>query len=212
MKSDEFLTLIMREKCSAIIRASNQKVAGSAMEAAVRGGFKVIEFTLTVPGAIELISDFSKREGLAVGAGTVLTVEDARKSVIAGASFLVSPVVDEVVIREATNLGVVAMPGTSTPTEMLLAHKAGAQLQKLFPAPAGGPAFISSVLAPLPFLRIVPTNGIDEHNAADYLQAGAFAVGFVKALFTPEDLRDERYDRIEERARKLRAAVLGPEQ
>jgi Entner-Doudoroff aldolase len=207
MKSEEFLTFLSKEKASAIIRASNQKVAASAMEAAVRGGFRIIEFTLTVPGAIELIADFSKREGLAVGAGTVLTVDDARRSVKAGASFLVSPVVDETVIREASNLGVAAMPGTYTPTEMLLAHHAGAQLQKLFPAPAGGPAFVASVLAPLPFLKIVPTNGIDENNAAEYLKAGCFGVGFVKALFTPEDLRDERYDRIEERAKKLKASV-----
>jgi Entner-Doudoroff aldolase len=177
------------------------------MEAAVRGGFRIIEFTLTVPGAIELIQEFSKRTELAVGAGTVLTVEEARKSVEAGASFLVSPVVDEAVIREANELGVVAMPGTSTPTEMLFAHRAGAQLQKVFPAPAGGPAFISSVLAPLPFLKLVPTNGIDETNAADYLNAGAFGVGFVKALFTQEDLRDERYDRIEEKARKLKSSL-----
>ena len=207
MKSEELLSLLSKEKCSAIIRASTKKVAASAMEAAVRGGFRIIEFTLTVPGAIELIAEFSKREDLAVGAGTVLTVDDARRSVDAGASFLVSPVVDVDVIQEASKLGVVAMPGTSTPTEMLLAHRAGAQLQKLFPAPAGGSAFVSSVLAPLPFLKIVPTNGIDENNAAEYLKAGAFAVGFVKSLFTPEDLRDERYDRIEERAKKLLASV-----
>jgi 2-dehydro-3-deoxyphosphogluconate aldolase/(4S)-4-hydroxy-2-oxoglutarate aldolase len=177
------------------------------MEAAVRGGFRIVEFTLTVPGALELIADFAKREGLVVGAGTVLTVEDARKSVAAGASFLVSPVCDEIVIKEAANLDVAAMPGTSTPTEMLLAHRAGAQLQKLFPAPAGGPAFVSSVLAPLPFLKIVPTNGIDENNAADYLKAGAFAVGFVKALFELDDLRNERYDKIAQRAKILKASV-----
>jgi 2-dehydro-3-deoxyphosphogluconate aldolase / (4S)-4-hydroxy-2-oxoglutarate aldolase len=207
MKPQEFVNLLSKEKASAIIRTSNQKTAASAMEAAVRGGFRIIEFTLTVPGALELIADFSKREGLVVGAGTVLTVEDARKSVDAGASFLVSPVCDEVVIKEATNLDVASMPGTSTPTEMLIAHRAGAQLQKLFPAPAGGPAFVSSVLAPLPFLKIVPTNGIDENNAADYLKAGVVAVGFVKALFDPDDLRNERYDKIEQLARKLKASV-----
>lgn len=207
MKPQEFVNFLSQEKASAIIRTSNQKTAASAMEAAVRGGFRVIEFTLTVPGALELISDFSKRDGLVVGAGTVLTVEDARKSVEAGARFLVSPVCDEVVIKEATKLDVASMPGCSTPTEMLVAHRAGAQLQKLFPAPANGPAFVSSVLAPLPFLKIVPTNGIDENNAADYLKAGAFAVGFVKALFDPDDLRNERYDKIEQIAKRLKAAA-----
>jgi 2-dehydro-3-deoxyphosphogluconate aldolase / (4S)-4-hydroxy-2-oxoglutarate aldolase len=207
MKPQEFVNFLSQEKASAIIRTSNQKTAASAMEAAVRGGFRVIEFTLTTPGALELISDFSKRDGLVVGAGTVLTIEDARKSVDAGARFLVSPVCDEVIIKEATNLDVASMPGCSTPTEMLLAHRAGAQLQKLFPAPANGPAFVSSVLAPLPFLKIVPTNGIDENNAADYLKAGVLAVGFVKALFDPNDLKNERYDRIEELARKMKASV-----
>src|SRR5262245_10834957 len=207
MKPNDFVNFLSKEKASAIIRTNNQKIAASAMEAAVRGGFQIVEFTLTVPGALELISDFAKRDGLVVGAGTVLTIEDARKSVAAGASFLVSPVCDEIVIKEASNLDVAAMPGTSTPTEMLLAHRAGAQLQKLFPAPAGGPAFISSVLAPLPFLKIVPTNGIDENNAADYLKAGAFAVGFVKALFEPDDLRNERYDKIEQRAKILKSSV-----
>jgi 2-dehydro-3-deoxyphosphogluconate aldolase/(4S)-4-hydroxy-2-oxoglutarate aldolase len=207
MKPNDFVNLLSKEKASAIIRTNNQKIAASAMEAAVRGGFRIVEFTLTVPGALELIADFAKREGLVVGAGTVLTVEDARKSVAAGASFLVSPVCDEIVIKEAANLDVAAMPGTSTPTEMLLAHRAGAQLQKLFPAPAGGPAFVSSVLAPLPFLKIVPTNGIDENNAADYLKAGAFAVGFVKALFELDDLRNERYDKIAQRAKILKASV-----
>ena len=207
MKPQEFVEFLSKEKASAIIRTSNQKIAASAMEAAVRGGFRIIEFTLTVPGALELIADFSKREGLIVGAGTVLTVEDARKSVSAGASFLVSPVCDEIVIKETANLNVAAMPGTSTPSEMLIAHRAGAQLQKLFPAPAGGPSFVSSVLAPLPFLKIVPTNGIDEHNAANYLKAGAFAVGFVKALFDPDDLHNERYEKIEQLAKKMKAAV-----
>jgi 2-dehydro-3-deoxyphosphogluconate aldolase / (4S)-4-hydroxy-2-oxoglutarate aldolase len=207
MKPNDFVNLLSKEKASAIIRTNNQKIAATAMEAAVRGGFRIVEFTLTVPGALELIADFAKREGLVVGAGTVLTVEDARKSVAAGASFLVSPVCDEIVIKEAANLDVAAMPGTSTPTEMLLAHRAGAQLQKLFPAPAGGPAFVSSVLAPLPFLKIVPTNGIDENNAADYLKAGAFAVGFVKALFELDDLRNERYDKIEQRAKILKSSV-----
>ncbi|HEY7159951.1 MAG TPA: bifunctional 4-hydroxy-2-oxoglutarate aldolase/2-dehydro-3-deoxy-phosphogluconate aldolase [Acidobacteriota bacterium] len=207
MKPQEFVNFVSQEKASAIIRTSNQKTAASAMEAAIRGGFRIIEFTLTTPGALELISDFSKRDGIVVGAGTVLTVEDARKSVDAGASFLVSPVCDEVVIKEATKLDVASMPGCSTPTEMLAAHRAGAQLQKLFPAPAGGPAFVSSVLAPLPFLKIVPTNGIDENNVADYFRAGVFAVGFVKALFDPDDLRNERYDKIEQIAKKLKAAA-----
>jgi 2-dehydro-3-deoxyphosphogluconate aldolase/(4S)-4-hydroxy-2-oxoglutarate aldolase len=109
----------------------------------------------------------------------------------------------------AAELGVACMPGTHTPTEMLRAHRAGAQLCKLFPAPAGGPAWLRSVLAPLPFLKVVPTNGVDERNAAEWLGAGAFAVGFVSPLFDATDIRAGNWDAIEARARRCLAAARG---
>ena len=102
-----------------------------------------------------------------------------------GARFLVSPVADEVIIRRATELGVASIPGGHTPTELLAAHRAGAPLVKLFPAPAGGPAWLRSLLAPLPFLKVVPTNGVDLDNAADWLAAGAWALGFVARYSKP---------------------------
>ncbi len=203
----EFLARLAGERATAILRTDSQERAAAAMEAAVRGGFRTLEFTLTTPGALELVSEFARRPDLVVGAGTVLTVEEARAAVNAGARFLVSPVTDEQVIRAATDLGVPAIPGCHTPTEMLRAHRAGAPLQKLFPAPAGGPDYVRSVLAPMPFLRLVPTNGIDENNAAAYLAAGAVAVGFVGSLFAAEDVATGRGDRIEARARRLLAAV-----
>ncbi|HWM87850.1 MAG TPA: keto-deoxy-phosphogluconate aldolase [Kofleriaceae bacterium] len=206
--SDVILTL-WRERATAILRTDDQRRAAQAMEAAVRGGFRVLEFTLTIPGALELIADFSRRPGLSVGAGTVLTVAQARAALDAGARFLVSPVVDEQVIAAAREGGAEAMPGTHTPTEMLRAHRAGAAFCKLFPAPAGGPAYVQSVLAPLPFLRIVPTNGVDAGNAAAYLEAGSFAIGMVKSLFDPADMKEGRFERVEERARAIRNAVQG---
>ena len=115
--------------------------------------------------------------------------------------------VDEAVIEEAGRLGVAVMPGTHTPTEMLRAHRAGAQLQKLFPAPGIGPAYVSACLGPMPFLRIVPTSGVTAENAAAYLKAGAFAVGFVAPLFDPADMRAGAFDSIENRARTLLRAV-----
>ena len=207
MNPEEILKVLKTSRASAILRTGTAKAARPAMEAAVRAGFKVIEFTLTTPGAIELIAEFSRKKNLVVGAGTVLSVDEARAAVGAGARFLVSPVVDEAVIKEALVLGVLAMPGTHTPTEMLKAHQAGAQLQKLFPAPGTGPAYVRACLGPLPFLRIVPTNGVDEGNAAVYLEAGAYAVGFTDALFNPGDIEAERFDRIEERGRKLLRAA-----
>jgi len=204
---DSFVDLLGREKASAILRTNSQEKAALAMEAAIRGGFRIIEFTLTIPGVFDLVQDFSQREGLVVGTGTVLDEAEAQQSVEAGARFLVSPVVDEVVISAASELGVAAMPGTHTPTEMLRAHRAGAQLCKLFPAPAGGPVWVRSVLGPMPYLRIVPTNGVDEHNAAEWIAAGVFATGFVAPLFVAEDIEAGRWDVIEARAQRCLAAV-----
>jgi Entner-Doudoroff aldolase len=204
---DEFVQTLWHERATAILRATNADTARHAMEAAVEGGFRILEFTLTTPSALGLIEEFARRPGLIVGAGTVLTLEEAQASVSAGARFLVSPIVDDAVVRRAHELGAAAIPGTHTPTEMMQAHRAGAPLVKLFPAPAGGPAYLRSVLAPLPFLRIVPTNGVDEQNAADWLRAGAWAVGFVASLFDPKDMAEQRYDRIRDRARRLKAVT-----
>jgi Entner-Doudoroff aldolase len=201
---DEFVQTLWRERATAILRATNADAARAAMEAAVQGGFRILEFTLTTPNALGLIEEFARRPGLIVGAGTVLSPEEAQACVAAGARFLVSPIVDDAVVRRARELGAAAIPGTHTPTEMMQAHRAGAPLVKLFPAPAGGPAYLRSVLAPLPFLRIVPTNGVDEQNAADWLRAGAWAVGFVASLFDPKDMAEQRYDRIRDRARRLK--------
>jgi Entner-Doudoroff aldolase len=204
-----FVERFGREKASAILRSNDQEKAAQAMEAAVRGGFTIIEFTLSIPGAYELVREFSQREGLVVGTGTVMDEHQARQSVAAGARFLVSPVVDETVIAVAEDLEVACMPGCHTPTEMLRAHRAGAQLCKLFPVPAGGPAWVRSVLGPMPHLKIVPTNGVDEHNAGDWIAAGAFAVGFVATLFDPTDLAAGRWSAIEARARRCLAAARG---
>ena len=199
----EFVELLAQERASAILRTDDATVAAGALEAAIAGGFRIVEVTLTTPGALELIGEVSRRPGIVAGAGTVLTADEAEAAVAHGARFLVSPVTDEVVIRKATELGVASIPGAHTPTELLAAHRAGAPLLKLFPAPAGGPAYLRSVLAPLPFLKIVPTNGVDLDNAAEWLAAGAFGLGFVASLFHADDLRQRRFDAIEARARQI---------
>ena len=207
MTPDAFVELYGKVKASAILRTNDQEKAAKAMEAAIRGGFRIIEFTLTVPGVYELVQDFSRREGLVVGTGTVMDADEARRSVEAGARFIVSPVVDVDVIAAANELGVASMPGTHTPTEMLLAHRAGAQLCKLFPSPSGGPDWVRSVLGPMSWLKIVPTNGVDQHNAGAWIAAGAYAVGFVAPLFVAADIADGRWDAIEQRAAQCIAAV-----
>jgi len=207
MMPERFVGLLGEARASAILRCPTRQAAASAMEAAVRGGFRIVEFTLTIPGALDLVEEFSRRQDLIVGAGTVLTSEEARAAVTRGARFLVSPVIDREVIAAGLSLGVAVVPGCHTPTEMLAAHRAGAPLQKLFPAPGIGPAYVRACLGPLPFLRIVPTHGVDAANARAWLDAGAHAVGFTQSLFDAADIQAGRFDRIEERARALLAAV-----
>ena len=206
--SEAVLHVIREARAIAILRSHDHATGREALGAAVRGGFRVLEVTLSTPGAIEIISDLSRDPSLLVGAGTVLTPDQARGAVRAGARFLVSPVLDVDVINEAARLGCLMMPGCATPTELWQAHRAGAPLQKLFPAPAAGPEWLRAVLAPMPFLRVIPTNGVEADNAAAWLDAGAFAVGCVRSLFPPELLAAQAWDAIEARARAMLAAVL----
>jgi 2-dehydro-3-deoxyphosphogluconate aldolase / (4S)-4-hydroxy-2-oxoglutarate aldolase len=206
--SEAILHNLREARAIAILRANDHALARDALAAAMRGGFRVLEVTLSTPGAIEIIADLARDKQLLVGAGTVLTVEQARAAVQAGARFVVSPVMDTEVVVEAARLGVIAIPGCGTATELWNAHRAGAPLQKLFPAPAGGPTWLRAMLAPMPFLRLIPTNGVDADNAAEWLAAGAFAVGCVRSLFPPEELAARAWDSIERRARALLAAVL----
>lgn len=209
MNPSAFVEAFRSARASAIVRTNSAESARRAMQAAVNGGFRICEFTLTVPGAFDLIREFRGNKDLIVGAGTVLSPVDARAAVQAGAQFLVSPVVDEAVIEEAAKLGVAMMPGCATPTEMLRAHRAGAHLQKLFPSlPANhGPTWVAQTLAPLPMLKIVPTSGVTIENAAAFLKAGAWAVGFVAALFDAADIAAGRFDVIEAKARAAIGAV-----
>jgi Entner-Doudoroff aldolase len=193
-----------RERAIAIARAPTTEQARLGMEAAVEAGFRICEFTYGVPNALQLVREFARKDGLTVGAGTVLTIEQARAAVDAGASFLVSPIVDEEILAEATRLGVPCLPGCATPTELVRAWRAGATVQKLFPAFA--PDTVRAILAPLPFLRLVPTNG-DLTNAAAHIAAGAVAVGFTRSLFDPDSLAKGDRNAIRERAAALLAAV-----
>ena len=191
---------LLERKISAIIRTDNQKVAEHAMQAAVAGGFRVVEFTLTTPGALNLITQFRENDDLIVGAGTVMSPTIVQEAVEAGAQFLVSPVCSVDVIQEAEKLDVVSMPGTFTATEMESAHRAGADFVKLFPAPENVAEYIRFILAPLPHLKIFPTSGVNIDNMLDVLQAGAAGTGFVRPLFNPEMIRNKNYDGIRQRA------------
>lgn len=201
------LDTLARERCSAILRTPRADAVAPAMQAAVDGGFRVVEFTLNTPSALEHIAAFREQSGLLVGAGTVLSLDDAEAAHDAGAQFLVAPVLDERMIRWALAHDLLVIPGCYTPTEMLQAHRAGAPVIKLFPGPADGPTYVRACLGPMPFLRIFPTHGVTADNARAYLDAGAFGVAFTRTLFDPADLEAGRFDAIRERARQLVALV-----
>ena len=194
---------LLERKISAIIRTDNQKVAEQAMQAAVDGGFRVVEFTLTTPGSLNLITQFRENDDIIVGAGTVMSPTIVQEAVEAGAQFLVSPVCNVDVIQEAEKLDVVSIPGTFTATEMETAHRAGADFVKLFPAPENVAEYIRFILAPLPYLKIFPTSGVNLDNMLDVLQAGAAGTGFVRPLFDPEMIRNKNYDGIRQRAEAI---------
>ena len=199
---------LLARKISAIVRTDDQSVAEQAMAAAVEGGFSVIEFTLNTPGALELITQFrSMDESLLVGAGTVMPPQAAKEAVNAGAQFIVSPVCDSAVIREAGEMGVVSIPGTQTPTEMQHAHETGADFVKLFPAPPNVAEYIRYVLGPQPHLKIFPTSGVNLDNMLEVLAAGAAGVGFVGPLYDPQSMRNRNFDDIRERAEKIVALL-----
>jgi len=194
-------------RCSAILRTNDRDAVRPALEAAIAGGFKIVEVTLTTPDALEHVAALSERHGLVVGAGTVLSVDDAKESMAAGARFLVSPVTDAQIVTFCRQHDLVSIPGTLTPTEMMTAHRAGADIVKLFPGPANGPDFLRAIRGPLPFLRIFPTSGVTEDNVDSWIQAGAFGVGFVGSLFDADDLRLRRFDAITARAARMVAKV-----
>ena len=194
---------LLDTKISAIIRTDDHKIAEQAMQAAVDGGFRVVEFTLTTPGSLNLITQFRENDDLIVGAGTVMSPIIVQEAVEAGAQFLVSPVCNVDVIQEAEKLDVVSIPGTFTATEMETAHRAGADFVKLFPAPENVAEYIRFILAPLPYLKIFPTSGVNLDNMLDVLQAGAAGTGFVRPLFDPDMIRNKNYDGIRQRAEAI---------
>jgi len=163
-----------------VVRASSEEEAISVVEAIKAGGLPILEITMTVPRAVEVIETLSARYGneAIVGAGTVLDPESARACILAGAQFIVSPALNLETIACCHELDVAVMPGALTPTEIVLAWNAGADLVKVFPAGAmGGASYIKSLKAPLPQIELIPTGGVTLANAADFIKAGAAAVG-----------------------------------
>jgi len=196
----------------AVLRLPDAKDVRAAAAALAAGGVAAVEITLTTPGALEAITQLASDHGMAscvVGAGTVLDEQAARDVIARGARFVVSPTLDRSVVRLCREQGVTCIPGAFTPTEMLEAWRAGAPVVKLFPASTGGPRYLREVLAPLPFLRVVPSGGVSLENAAEWVRAGAAAISVGSALVNAALVREAQWSELTARARELVDSVAG---
>jgi len=198
------LTEIVDDGVFLCVRMRQDDPVLEACRAAARGGLRVLEVTLTTPGALDVIQTLAHNDDVIVGAGTVLSVEDVRAVAASAGRFVMSPVFDTDVVDEAERLGLLAVPGASTPTEILAAHRHGARLVKVFPSGAlGGPEYLRAVRGPLADVAIVPTSGATSETVADYLAAGATAVGIGGEVFPPGFTPQT----VEAAARRVRVAV-----
>jgi len=193
----------------AIVRVGSAQEAVEVCGAIAKGGVKSIEVTMTVPGAIDAIKEFkSAMKGeVLVGAGTVLDPETARAVILAGAEFVVSPNLNLKVIEVCHRYGKIVIPGTLTPTEILTAWEAGADIVKVFPAGALGPGYLRDIKGPFPQIRLTPTGGVNLENTPDFIRAGAVAVSVGTSLVDRKAVSERRYDIITENARKFVEAV-----
>ncbi len=203
------LQTVLAEKIIAIVRLDDYASAVDVARALAAGGIRALEFTLTGTGAIEALAATRLALGdtVCVGAGTVLSAADAHATIAAGAQFVVTPALRPAVIEACVSHNVLAVCGGFTPTELLQAYECGAQLIKVFPAQAAGARYFSDVLAPLPFLKLVPTGGISALNAHEYLAAGAVAVGIGGSLVSRKAVAARAFDEITAAATQCRAAI-----
>lgn len=193
----------------AIVRVGSAQEAVEVCGAIAKGGVKPIEVTMTVPGAIDAIKEFKSamKSEVLVGAGTVLDPETARAVILAGAEFVVSPNLNLKVIEVCHRYGKVVIPGTLTPTEILTAWEAGADIVKVFPAGALGPRYLRDIKGPFPQIRLTPTGGVNLENTPDFIRAGAVAVSVGTSLVDRKAVSERKYDIITENARKFVEAV-----
>ena len=193
----------------AVIRLTDPARLRAVVEAISEGGIRALEITMTVPGAVDLIRQLAPGmpPGFLLGAGTVLDRDTALRVIDAGAQFVVSPVFRTAVIGACHERGVPAMPGCFTPTEILDAWDAGADVVKVFPATALGPTFLKDVRGPLPQVKLMPTGGVTLDNAGDWIRAGAIAVGVGTALLDARAIAAGDYGILRTNAERIVANV-----
>ena len=209
MKQTSALEQLLDRGVVAIIRSPDASRLVDVAEALLAGGVSVMEVTFTVPRAHQVLEQVAARlsDRILLGAGTVLDAETARIAILAGAEFIVSPVVKTDVIACCRRYSKLSLPGALTPTEILAAWEAGADIVKVFPSEVTGPAYLKAVSAPLPQVRLMPTGGVNLETTADYLRAGACALGVGGSLVEAKAVAAGDFARIESLARQYMTIV-----
>jgi 2-dehydro-3-deoxyphosphogluconate aldolase/(4S)-4-hydroxy-2-oxoglutarate aldolase len=210
MKREAILSAILEIGIVPVVRTETTEGAIRSIEAIHRGGIRAAEITMTVPGAIRALEKVADKFGdqIVLGAGTVLDPETARACMLAGAEFIVTPSLNLATVEMAKRYSKVITPGALTPTEVLTAWQAGADLVKIFPCSAvGGAKYIKALRAPFPHIEMIPTGGVSLETVGDFLRAGAAAVAVGAELIDAVHIREGRYEVFEERARRFLEAI-----
>jgi len=210
MTAANILAALVEGAIIPVVRASSAEAALQAVEAIANGGIRAAEITMTVPGAVRVLEKLADRFGgnLLLGAGTVLDPETARACLLAGAEFIVSPSLRPATIEIAKRYSKPVFPGALTPTEVLAAWEAGADVVKVFPCGnVGGAKYIKALKGPFPQIEMMPTGGVNLETIGDFLKAGACAAGVGGELVDVASMKQGRFDVLEERARQFLAAI-----
>jgi len=209
---EQALAAILAEKVIAVIRMTDAARIFDVIEAPRKGGVKLLEITMTVPGALDIIQKLavSKPAGVLIGAGTVLDADTAAAAIWSGADFVVSPLADPGMIAACRTHETLVAPGAFTPAEIVAAWDRGADLVKVFPATSLGPQYFRDLRGPFPQLRLMPTGGVSIENARAFIEAGASAVGIGTALVDKKAVAAGEWDVLSERARRLVESLRSP--
>lgn len=209
MDREKILELIRCDRIIAVVRTDSAEVLRDVVEALIVGGVSIIELTLTIPNAIQAISDIQDQFAgrVLLGAGTVLSAEEVRKCIQAGAQFIVTPVIALDVIDQARKMKVPVMAGAYTPSEIFSAQQFGADIVKLFPADNLGPDYLKAVHGPFPNIPIMPTGGVDLQNANEFLNAGAVCLGIGGQLVDAKAIKEGNFKKLTALARQFRSIV-----
>jgi 2-dehydro-3-deoxyphosphogluconate aldolase / (4S)-4-hydroxy-2-oxoglutarate aldolase len=209
MSKETDLRRILDGGIVAVVRSPDSQQLVEVVRALADGGVTIAEITMTVPHALDVVRAVRHALGdrVLLGAGTILDPETARAALLAGAEYLVAPTVNLDVIKLCQRYDKLVMPGAFTPTEILTAWEAGADIVKVFPAEVVGPAFFKAVRGPLPQIRLMPTGGVDLNTARDFLAAGACCLGIGSQLIEPKAVADRNFDRIRDLARQYAGII-----